>query len=158
MFNNLAGLGYAEDPFQGEPQTYVNLSNLMSRMWASFMHDGNPNGFNLTGYMNWPVYDIVQGGGVGQDYFFDTNTTSHPEADSWRGTGIKYLNSLWKDVYGKYVAVQNSQAELRRWNKSATVIQKPSPFVSVCVIVFVSLYFIPFCCFFRVVLLFDVLS
>lgn len=101
VFNNLNGLGYAENPFAGEPQTYTDLSNLMSRMWASFIHDGNPNGHGLQGYEEWPAYDIVSGGGVGEDYFFDTNTTSHPESDSWRGPGIAYLNSLWKDVYGK---------------------------------------------------------
>lgn len=73
----------------------------MSRMWASFVHDGNPNGHGLKGYQEWPAYDIVSGGGVGQDYFFDANTTSHPEADSWRGEGIKYLNTLWQTNYGR---------------------------------------------------------
>lgn len=100
VFNNLDGLGYADNPFQGEPQTYADLSQLMSRMWASFIHDGNPNGHGLSGYEEWPAYDVVSGG-VGQDYFFDTNTTSHPEADSWRAEGIRYLNLLWKDAYGE---------------------------------------------------------
>lgn len=101
VFNNLQGLGYAVNPFLGQPQTYTNLSQLMSRMWASFMHDRNPNGHGLTGYEQWPSYDTVSGGGVGYDYFFDANTTSHPEKDVWRAEGIAYLNSLWKDAYGR---------------------------------------------------------
>ncbi|KAK5071174.1 hypothetical protein LTS08_000188 [Lithohypha guttulata] len=101
VFNNLQGLGYAFNPFQGQPQSYVDLSSLMSRMWASFVHDGNPNGHGLQGYQQWPAYDVVSGGGVGYDYFFDANTTSRPEKDSWRAEGIAYLNTLWKTVYGR---------------------------------------------------------
>lgn len=101
VFNNLNGLGYAINPFAGEPETYTNLSQLMTRMWASFIHEGNPNGHGLQGYDEWPAYDIVQGGGVGMDYFFNANTTSHVEVDDWRAPGIAYLNGLWKDVYGK---------------------------------------------------------
>lgn len=101
VFNNLQGLGYADNPFLGQPQTYPELSQLMSRMWASFVHDGDPNGHGLSGYQEWPAYDIVAGGGVGMDYFFDANTTSRPEADSWRGEGINYLNRLWKVDYGR---------------------------------------------------------
>lgn len=101
VFNNLKGLGYAVNPFLGQPQTYTDVSELMSRMWASFVHDGNPNGHGLSGYQEWPAYDAVAGGGVGMDYFFDANTTSRPEHDSWRGEGIAYLNKLWKDAYGR---------------------------------------------------------
>lgn len=101
VFNNLNGLGYAVNPFAGEPATYVALSDLMSKMWASFIHDGNPNGHGVSGYEEWPAYDIVSGGGVGDDYFFSANVTSHPEKDVWRAPGIAYLNSLWKDVYGR---------------------------------------------------------
>jgi len=101
VFNNLEGLGYAVNPFLGQPQTYPDLSELMSRMWASFVHDGDPNGHGLSGYEDWPAYDTIAGGGVGVDYFFDANTTSRPEADSWRAEGIAYLNRLWKDVYGR---------------------------------------------------------
>lgn len=101
MFNNLQGLGYAINPFAGQPQTYPDLSQLMSRMWASFMHDHDPNGHQLSGYETWPAYAIVSGGGVGYNYFFGTNTTSHTEHDTYRIAGIAYLNSLWKDVYGR---------------------------------------------------------
>ena len=101
VFNNLEGLGYAVNPFLGQPQTYPDVSALMSRMWASFVHDGNPNGHGISGYEEWPAYDAVAGGGVGMDYFFDANTTSRPEVDSWRGEGIAYLNRLWKEAYGR---------------------------------------------------------
>lgn len=100
VFNNLQGLGYAINPFEGQPQSYTDLSEAMSRMWVSFIHDGNPNNHGVQGYEEWPVYDIVQGGGIGQDYFFDANST-HVEDDSWRAAGIAYLNTLWKVAYGR---------------------------------------------------------
>ena len=100
VFNNLDGLGYAVNPFLGQPQSYTALSELMSRMWVSFVHDGDPNGHGVSGAEEWPAYDIEAGGGVGYDYFFDVNDT-HAEMDSWRGEGIAYLNTLWKSAYGR---------------------------------------------------------
>ena len=43
VFNNLQGLGYAINPFGGEPASYPALSQLMSRAWVSFVHDLDPN-------------------------------------------------------------------------------------------------------------------
>ena len=38
----------AEDPFEDKPNTYPKLADIMSRMWASFIVDGDPNGNNGT--------------------------------------------------------------------------------------------------------------
>lgn len=31
------------NPFEGEPETYTQLSTMMSRMWVSFVVNGDPN-------------------------------------------------------------------------------------------------------------------
>lgn len=47
VFHNILGVGYdnavASPPFAGAPQTYVQTSTIMSRMWASFISDLDPN-------------------------------------------------------------------------------------------------------------------
>lgn len=52
VFHNLQGLGYntsvAVDPFANEPSTFNRLATIMSRMWISFIVDGNPNTNNGT--------------------------------------------------------------------------------------------------------------
>lgn len=47
VFDNTDGIGYqnavAENPFQGQPQTFYQLAKIMSHMWISFMVDTDPN-------------------------------------------------------------------------------------------------------------------
>jgi hypothetical protein len=47
VFHNLQGMGYnnsvAVDPFANKPQTFDQLATIMSRMWISFIVDGDPN-------------------------------------------------------------------------------------------------------------------
>jgi carboxylesterase type B len=51
VFHNVRGAGYPDvdppyfgpDPFANRPESFVQLSTLMSRMWANFISDGNPN-------------------------------------------------------------------------------------------------------------------
>lgn len=100
VFNNLQGLGYAVNPFEGEPASFAALSKLMSCSWAAFVYDGNPNGHGQSGIPEWPVYDNGIGG-YGQDFVFDANVTSHPEPDTYRGAAIAYMNTLWKTQFGK---------------------------------------------------------
>lgn len=107
VFNNIQGLGYAENPFQGEPAAFFSLSKLMSNMWASFIATGDPNGHGIIDIPHWPVYDNGANGGpgsvggYGQDFVFDANVTSHPEPDTFRGAGIAFLNSIWASQYGR---------------------------------------------------------
>jgi len=51
VFHNVHGYGFPNidppyfgpDPFANRPKSFFELATLMSRMWASFIHDGNPN-------------------------------------------------------------------------------------------------------------------
>jgi triacylglycerol lipase len=91
VFHNLAGLGYHYGkPFAGVPQSYIDLSSLMTSMWASFIHDLNPNPVIVNQSVHWGAYAT----GKPVDLLFDANTTSHMEADTWRQDGIHYINSV----------------------------------------------------------------
>jgi carboxylesterase type B len=51
VFHNVRGNGFPNidppyfgpDPFSNRPESFFDLATLMSRMWASFIHDKNPN-------------------------------------------------------------------------------------------------------------------
>ncbi|THC97527.1 hypothetical protein EYZ11_003007 [Aspergillus tanneri] len=90
VFHNYAGLGYHYGkPFTGMPEAYKVLSRLMASMWASFIHDLDPNSginssqWNAYGWSAPPV-----------DLVFDANVTSSLEPDTWRKEGIDYINSM----------------------------------------------------------------
>lgn len=46
-FHDTLGVGYenavASNPFAGVPDRYYSLATMMSRMWVSFIVDGDPN-------------------------------------------------------------------------------------------------------------------
>lgn len=94
VFNNIEGLGYHYGkPFSGMPSSYAELSTLMTSMWASFIHDLDPNTGVRKSFPNrWIPY--AKGNPV--DIVFDANTTSHMEPDTWRKDGIDYINSVAK--------------------------------------------------------------
>ncbi|KAL6231042.1 Alpha/Beta hydrolase protein [Aspergillus navahoensis] len=73
MFNNLKGVGYRPDirPFRGKGQNYVDLADLMSSTWASFIHDLDPNNYTGRdrGIPDWPRYDVLEP----RDFIFDAN-------------------------------------------------------------------------------------
>jgi triacylglycerol lipase len=89
VFNNLEGVGYHYGkPFTGTPPSYSQLSYLMSSMWASFIHESNPNTGGTA--PKWPVYKRREA----EDFVFDANITSYIENDTWRGEAIDFINSL----------------------------------------------------------------
>ncbi|PWY92122.1 carboxyesterase [Aspergillus heteromorphus CBS 117.55] len=91
VFNNIAGLGYHYGkPFAGMPESYVQLSNLMTSMWASFIHDLDPNSGIKNSSVRWQPY----GKDEPVDLVFDANVTSYMEPDTWRKEGIDYINSV----------------------------------------------------------------
>ena len=90
VFNNLQGLGYAVNPFKGKPQSFADLSELMSKSWASFVYDQDVNGWkgrNAT-VPNWPKYNNSKP----MDFVLDANVTSHPEPDTFRAEGMRLIN------------------------------------------------------------------
>ena len=92
VFDNTDGLGYSYagvDPFEGEPDSYVQLAATMSGAWGKFVATGTPGDF-------WPAY--VEGA---QNWVFDANVTGlgFVEDDTWRSEGIKLINSWAESVY-----------------------------------------------------------
>ncbi|GLI77262.1 hypothetical protein PoHVEF18_005550 [Penicillium ochrochloron] len=96
VFHNIAGLGYHYGkPFAGVPQSYIDLSTMMTSMWASFIHDLNPNSGVVNKSIHWQAYGKNQP----VDLLFSANTTSYMEADTWRKEGIDYINAIAKAVW-----------------------------------------------------------
>lgn len=90
VFNNIQGWGYHYGlPFAGMPESYTRLSNMMSSMWARFIHDLDPNGEDT---LSWDGYEIESP----MDLVFDANVTGlgYVEDDTWRKGGIDFLNSI----------------------------------------------------------------
>ncbi|PMD37135.1 alpha/beta-hydrolase [Hyaloscypha variabilis F] len=107
VFNNLDGEGYAINPFGNmtadDNEKFVELSNLMSRSWVSFISDLDPNNHRIEAVnTTWPVYNATEGGGLGINMVFTVNVTqrSYIEWDSWRGEGIAFINENALEVYG----------------------------------------------------------
>ncbi|KFY47887.1 hypothetical protein V495_01758 [Pseudogymnoascus sp. VKM F-4514 (FW-929)] len=91
VFNNIYGVGYHYGkPFSNTPNSYKELSSLMASMWASFIHDLNPNTGVFGFEIKWNPYST--------DYpvnmVFDANITSHLEPDTWRADAISYINTI----------------------------------------------------------------
>lgn len=107
VFKNIEGRGYHYGkPFRGVPESYVQLSQVMTSMWAAFIHDLDPNlaagavdGGGGSDGLRWDSY----GQDNPVDLLFDADanaTTSRMEADTWRKEAIDYINSN-ADVYGR---------------------------------------------------------
>jgi carboxylesterase type B len=97
VFNNVNGDGYgnavSENPFENEPESFVRLANLMSRMWVSFIVDQTPNDSGVTA-LDWPAYTLDDP----QVIVFDVNVTelAYVEADTYRAEGIAYIQEIYK--------------------------------------------------------------
>lgn len=92
-FNNLKGLGYAQNPFQNKSESFTQLSDLISKSWASFVYDLDPNGWTGrdSAVPAWPAYSLENP----ENIVWDANVTSHTEPDTFRAEGIKLLNENW---------------------------------------------------------------
>ncbi|EAW09931.1 uncharacterized protein ACLA_041490 [Aspergillus clavatus NRRL 1] len=91
VFHNIGGVGYDYGkPFAGVPESYKQLSKLMASMWASFIHDLDPNSGVGSSSVHWDPYSRHEP----VDLLFDANVTSHMEPDTWRKKQIHYINSM----------------------------------------------------------------
>ncbi len=100
VFYNLNGDGYdaahnstqGVNPFEGKPQSYKDLADLMSRSWVSFVHDLDPNSFRKEGteFENVPLWP--QYGGDAQQLLFDADVGTRTETDNYRSDGIGLIN------------------------------------------------------------------
>ncbi|KAH8734211.1 Alpha/Beta hydrolase protein [Ilyonectria robusta] len=90
VFNNIQAAGYATSPFENKPVTYIQLADLMSKMWVAFIHDTNPNlGKGSSEAVAWPRYTLAQP----DNLVFDVNRTglSYVAEDDYRKSEISYL-------------------------------------------------------------------
>lgn len=91
VFYNIDGVGYRPDirPFEGKGQRYIDLADLMSSSWVSFVHDLDPNGYDGQSEVpEWPRYVVDSP----EDFVFDANVTSFAEEDTYRQEGIALIN------------------------------------------------------------------
>jgi len=96
VFDNTDGWGYDEEhstvnPFLDKPRSYYDLAELMSKSWASFIYDLDPNGFQgrYEAAEPWPVYSLDDP----RNIVWDANETSlgYAEPDTWREEGIRWI-------------------------------------------------------------------
>ena len=98
VFNNIAGQGYHYGkPFEGVPESYKQLSGMMSRMWAAFIHGLDPN-FEQDASSSAVTWEEYSSKNTPVDLLFDANVISSMEEDTWRKDAIAYINSI-PDVY-----------------------------------------------------------
>jgi carboxylesterase type B len=85
VFDNVEGRGYSVSPFAGKPETYVELADLMSKQWVSFIHAGVPTGKGVS----WPEYKADSR----VNLVFDTNADNlhYTAKDDYREEQISYL-------------------------------------------------------------------
>ncbi|CEF78536.1 unnamed protein product [Fusarium graminearum] len=95
VFNNIKGVGYTANPFEGKPETFVQLADLMSKMWVAFMHDVTPNTVKTAPeHVAWPQYTLEEPLNI----VFDVNKTGlgYTAVDD---THKKEIAFLLEDVY-----------------------------------------------------------
>ncbi|KAJ4385619.1 hypothetical protein N0V93_010048 [Gnomoniopsis smithogilvyi] len=92
VFNNVDDDAYDNEQLQA-------ASLLMSRMWASFVADLDPNNHGLTGCPIWPLWNTTNANGVGTNFVVNADGTNssvaYSEFDDYRLEGTKYINSIW---------------------------------------------------------------
>lgn len=95
VFDNVNGYGYPEvgelNPFQDEPQSYVDAAFLISASWVSFIYDLDPNSWKgrHANTPAWPLYNHKNP----QNMVWDANCTdlAYVENDTWRQGGIQWI-------------------------------------------------------------------
>lgn len=97
VFRNFENEGYEEPPypFEGQPETYKDLSTIMTRMWVSFFNHLDPNSHGVAETDAWPAYGLKEP----QNLVFAVEKDSlvHPEPDTYQTEQLEYLNQkLWR--------------------------------------------------------------
>ncbi|CAG8953873.1 hypothetical protein HYFRA_00010834 [Hymenoscyphus fraxineus] len=107
VFDNTNGLGYAVNPFEGLGDAGKALAKEMSRRWVAFVVSGKPSVGAMGGGegedggsgVEWPVYDVLKGGAVGDGMLFDLEG-ARVEEDSYRAEAMKWMWDHAEEVYG----------------------------------------------------------
>ncbi|KAH8805237.1 Alpha/Beta hydrolase protein [Xylogone sp. PMI_703] len=72
--------------------SYANLAKKMSRMWAAFVHDLNPNHHGIEGVPRWPQYSERA-----QNIVFRADQVTI-EKDDYRAPQFEFWNTLWPEL------------------------------------------------------------
>lgn len=102
VFDNIDGLGYAINPFEGEPDSYIKLAKQISRSWVGFVTDLDPNKNGLEDVNEWPEYLLT--GGVGTTFVLTAEGNgngSFSSADDFRAEGIAFISENAKSQFGR---------------------------------------------------------
>ncbi|EMF13824.1 cholinesterase [Sphaerulina musiva SO2202] len=96
VFNNTLGLGYNEEhgtvnPFLNKSQSYYDLAAHMSKSWASFIYDSDPN-YEVSWPESapaWPQYSLDKP----ENIVWDANVSAlaFVEPDTFREEGIRWI-------------------------------------------------------------------
>ncbi|KAM6485690.1 alpha/beta-hydrolase [Trichoderma sp. SZMC 28011] len=92
VFDNINGEGYDVNPFDVNNQSlkrkYLDLAQLMTRMWLSFVHTGDPNNHGVHGFnLRWPKYDIDSPLNI----VFNATKGITLEKDTYRAKAMSYI-------------------------------------------------------------------
>ncbi|KAF1976314.1 alpha/beta-hydrolase [Bimuria novae-zelandiae CBS 107.79] len=100
---NLLGVGYPPvrvPPFEGKPESYADLTRLMSGDLIRFINSGNFNSKARERTFEvpyWPKYALLRP----EEFVYDASVTSYVEPDTYRAEGMKLINSGVLPVYGR---------------------------------------------------------
>ncbi|RYN58839.1 hypothetical protein AA0114_g1880 [Alternaria tenuissima] len=98
VFRNFDGVGHevnrlASASFKPR-QKYLQVSNLMSRMWISFVNEHSPNGHDVENFnVTWPTYK--PGNAVNMLFAIDKTKL---EQDTYRTDAIRYIIESFGDL------------------------------------------------------------
>ncbi|CAG7979534.1 unnamed protein product [Penicillium olsonii] len=76
----------------GSDPARLELGQMAARMWTSFVADLDPNGHGVSDIAKWPKYE--PGTDVSNFVLRLPRAESYTEADTYRGAGIKYINTI----------------------------------------------------------------
>ncbi|KAH6985451.1 Alpha/Beta hydrolase protein, partial [Ilyonectria destructans] len=94
VFGNTEGKGYDINPFSiTDPRIrakYLDMSELMSRMWISFTNSGTPNNHRVRHFkVQWPEYEKQNP----RNIVFNATAGAKLEADDYRREAIDYIRN-----------------------------------------------------------------
>ncbi|KAH7347226.1 Alpha/Beta hydrolase protein [Plectosphaerella cucumerina] len=93
-FGNTGSKGWEGDPFPADPterEKHLQLVELMSSMWISFVTSGTPNSHKIQGFdVDWPVYNNTDP----THMQFSALDGSRMEADTWRSEAIELFAKI----------------------------------------------------------------
>jgi carboxylesterase type B len=98
VFQNLLGVGFGQNPFQGKGRGYHDMARLIGTMWASFISDLDPNAAvrDETDKLLWPKYTANR-----PSNFVFSEYGSWVEEDTYRTRAMDYINEMQHTVLDK---------------------------------------------------------